>query len=72
MRKQTRPQEPVWLADRQSCAARHTPDPPGYEEWFTWAAWMGETHVQTQCSECGLWAIWIPKTPDPAQVEVER
>jgi hypothetical protein len=52
---------PLRLADRQPCAAQHTPDPPGYIEWFAWAEWMATTHRQVRCLGCGLWAIWVPK-----------
>ena len=39
----------------------HPPGPDGYHERAEWAARMAETHVQTLCPKCGLWAIWEPK-----------
>lgn len=42
----------------------HTPCPSGYLARDEWFEKMTETHVQRQCTGCGLWAIWEPKTPD--------
>ena len=40
---------------------QHTPAPDGYFQWEEWAEAMEETHVQRQCTGCGLWVIWEPK-----------
>lgn len=40
----------------------HTPCPEGYIEWHQWAEFMSKTHTQRRCRECGLYAIWEPKT----------
>jgi hypothetical protein len=38
----------------------HTPHPEGYLAHSEWAEKMLKTHRQVQCSECGLWTIWVP------------
>lgn len=40
-------------------ACGHTSCPEGYVNWHLWAEKKARTHVQIQCSACGLWAIWI-------------
>jgi hypothetical protein len=40
---------------------RHTPHPAGYIDHHLWAERMAETHDQTQCPACGLWAVWVKK-----------
>ena len=40
----------------------HTPCPKRYIEWFEWAGKKGKTHDQIKCPDCGLYAIWVPKT----------
>lgn len=42
--------------------AKHTPHPHGYLEWHAWAEEMAATNDQTECSGCGLMAIWKPAT----------
>lgn len=44
-----------------SCATEHTPQPEGYLQWHGWAREMSRTHIQSRCSECGLWWAWAPK-----------
>lgn len=37
----------------------HTPQPPGYVEWFEWAAHMNyKGSRQRKCPGCGLYNIW--------------
>src|SRR5258708_6401232 len=45
---------------RKVCSniANHEPEPEGYIARFEWAKLMGKTHKQSQCPDCGLWAIW--------------
>lgn len=52
--------------DECSNADAHTPYPGGKHEYIgheAWAMEMLKTHVQTQCPDCKLWAIWTPKKP---------
>jgi hypothetical protein len=44
-------------------SANHTQSPTGYVQWHEWAHKMKDTHEQTKCPGCGLWAIWVPKQP---------
>jgi len=39
---------------------QHTPEPPGYLQWFDWAEEMAKTHEQRQCPGCERWSIWEP------------
>jgi len=45
--------------------ADHTPSPRGYVEWHGWAARMQRTHVTRRCPGCGLYKIWVPRSPKP-------
>jgi hypothetical protein len=40
---------------------QHTPHPIGYLQDHAWMREMSKTHKQTQCPECGRYAIWVPK-----------
>jgi hypothetical protein len=39
----------------------HTPSPSGYNQWHDWAKRMSRTHRQIRCTDCGLYAIWMPR-----------
>ena len=41
-------------------AKNHTDGPTGYNAWHEWAAKKEQTHTQTKCPDCGLYAIWTP------------
>lgn len=43
-------------------AAQHEPWPTGYVAASDHADKMLQTHDQTRCPQCGLWAIWTAKT----------
>lgn len=47
----------------------HTPAPSGYNQWHDWARKMLRTHKQIRCTGCGLYQIWIPRSPVSAQKE---
>lgn len=52
---------------KENCPARekHTPEPmheSDYMGWHAWARRMSKTHKQRRCPECGLFAIWVPRT----------
>lgn len=51
--------------NKSICQDKHTTAPAGYLQWQSWAAEMAKTHRQTQCPDCGLWAVWIPKKEAP-------
>jgi len=54
------------VSDSESdCPLRrdHTPEPEGYMQRLDWMQAMSRTHRQVQCRGCGLWAIWVPKSP---------
>lgn len=53
------------MTDRVFCPSPHAYGPGDYASWHEWAQQMGETHDQRQCPDCGLWAIWVPKTSEP-------
>jgi hypothetical protein len=37
----------------------HTPQPPGYVEWFEWAGQMAyKGNTQRRCPGCNLYTIW--------------
>jgi hypothetical protein len=40
---------------------QHTPAPPGYIAWHSWASRMGSAHRQIRCKKCRLYAIWVVK-----------
>ena len=42
-------------------AIGHNEGPDNYVAWHEWAERMSETHVQSRCPACGLWAIWTPR-----------
>lgn len=39
----------------------HVMEPIDRREWAQWLAGMLRTHISSQCPECGLWVIWVPK-----------
>ena len=41
--------------------AAHEPWPKGFLSAMAYADEMLETHDQSQCPDCGKWAIWTPK-----------
>ncbi len=44
-------------------ASAHNDDKPSdYTQEEQWARRKLRTHEQTQCPDCGLWVIWVPKT----------
>jgi hypothetical protein len=63
------PREPVIPNPECPRAELHTPCPPGYVEFFEWAAQMSYRRSrQSRCPGCGLYAIWsTPAKPLPAE-----
>lgn len=47
-------------------ADKHTPCPDSYMAWHHWAARKARTHTQIRCDGCGLFTIWVPKSPTGA------
>ena len=47
----------------------HTAQPRSYIQWHEWALRMTKTHKQIKCPECGLFKIWVRKTPKPKEPE---
>lgn len=43
-------------------ACDHTSAPSDYLQWHDWAERKSRTHEQRRCPDCGLWAVWVPKT----------
>ena len=49
-------------ADGTACEHPYMKDEPsGYLQWTEWAEKKSKTHDQTQCPDCGLWAIYSRK-----------
>jgi len=42
---------------------KHTPSPSDYTERYDWAQEMVKAHRQLRCLGCGLYKIWVSKTP---------
>lgn len=55
----------TWLEDQCPDKDTHTPSVP-YMDFHEWAERMNETHRQTRCPTCRLWAIWVPRETEPA------
>lgn len=51
------------VAEECPNANEHTPSPEGYIQWHAWAGKMNRTHRQIRCSGCGLYKIWVKRTP---------
>lgn len=47
--------------NRQAKKCQHTPCPEGYLQWQEWARVKSHTHIQQQCTGCGLYAVWVPR-----------
>jgi hypothetical protein len=41
----------------------HEPTPRGYTDFFEWADEKAKTHENVPCAACGLFKIWVDRTP---------